>query len=249
MQGLLELADVAYVGAGVLGSALAMDKAMAKQVLAANGIPQARYRAFADHQRTPGLPDRARRRARPAVLRQARQHGLVRRGVQGEDRRAAARRHRPRVDLRRVGARRGGRRRSGDRGRRARRHRTRGLAARGDHPERRVLRLRGQVRHRRRPAARAGTADTPPRRTPCGTWPCGSSSCCAATVWPASTSSSKRAGAASCATRPTRCPASRRSRCTRSCGRPAGMTYPELIDRLVALAVERHDRRRRNTKH
>ncbi len=56
VQGLLELADVPYVGAGVLGSALAMDKAMAKQVLAANGIPQARFRAFADHQRTPGLP-------------------------------------------------------------------------------------------------------------------------------------------------------------------------------------------------
>jgi len=56
VQGLLELADVAYVGAGVLGSALSMDKAMAKQVLAANGIPQARYRAFADHERTPGLP-------------------------------------------------------------------------------------------------------------------------------------------------------------------------------------------------
>ncbi|MET0457769.1 MAG: D-alanine--D-alanine ligase family protein [Ilumatobacteraceae bacterium] len=56
VQGLLELADVAYVGAGVLGSALAMDKAMAKQVLAANDIPQSRYRAFADHQRTPGLP-------------------------------------------------------------------------------------------------------------------------------------------------------------------------------------------------
>jgi D-alanine-D-alanine ligase len=56
VQGLLELADVAYVGSGVLGSALAMDKAMAKQVLAAYGIPQARFRAFADHQRRPGLP-------------------------------------------------------------------------------------------------------------------------------------------------------------------------------------------------
>jgi D-alanine--D-alanine ligase len=55
VQGMLELAGVAYVGAGVLGSALAMDKAMAKQVLAANGIAQARFRAFADHQRTPGL--------------------------------------------------------------------------------------------------------------------------------------------------------------------------------------------------
>ena len=56
VQGFFELADVAYVGSGVLGSALAMDKAMAKQVLAANGVPQARWRAFADHQRSPGLP-------------------------------------------------------------------------------------------------------------------------------------------------------------------------------------------------
>ena len=29
----------------------------------------------------------------------------------------------------------------------------------------------------------------------------------------------------------------------------AGVSYPELIDRLVALALERHARRRRNTKH
>ena len=38
VQGMLELADVPYVGSGVLGSALAMDKAMAKQVLAQQGI-------------------------------------------------------------------------------------------------------------------------------------------------------------------------------------------------------------------
>ncbi len=56
VQGMLELANVAYVGSGVLGSAVAMDKAMAKQVLAAAGIPQARYRAFAEHELTPGLP-------------------------------------------------------------------------------------------------------------------------------------------------------------------------------------------------
>ena len=54
VQGLLDLANVAYVGSGVLGSAVAMDKAMAKQVLAAAGIPQARYRAFAEHEMTPG---------------------------------------------------------------------------------------------------------------------------------------------------------------------------------------------------
>jgi D-alanine-D-alanine ligase len=55
VQGMLELANVAYVGAGVLGSAVAMDKAMAKQVLAAAGLPQGRYRAFAEHEITPGL--------------------------------------------------------------------------------------------------------------------------------------------------------------------------------------------------
>jgi D-alanine-D-alanine ligase len=56
VQGLLDLADLPYVGSGVLGSAVAMDKAMAKQVLAAAGIPQARYRAFAEHELTPALP-------------------------------------------------------------------------------------------------------------------------------------------------------------------------------------------------
>lgn len=39
LQGLLELADVPYVGAGVLGSAVGMDKAVFKQVMAAAGIP------------------------------------------------------------------------------------------------------------------------------------------------------------------------------------------------------------------
>jgi D-alanine-D-alanine ligase len=44
VQGLLELIGVPYVGAGVLGSALAMDKAMAKTVLAQEGLPQAPWR-------------------------------------------------------------------------------------------------------------------------------------------------------------------------------------------------------------
>lgn len=46
MQGMLDLANVPYVGAGVLGSAVAMDKAMAKTVAAAHGIPQARWLSF-----------------------------------------------------------------------------------------------------------------------------------------------------------------------------------------------------------
>jgi D-alanine-D-alanine ligase len=44
MQGFLELTGVPYVGAGVLGSALSMDKAMAKTVLAQEGLPQAPWR-------------------------------------------------------------------------------------------------------------------------------------------------------------------------------------------------------------
>ena len=55
VQGLLELANVPYVGSGVLGSAVAMDKAMAKQVLLAAGISQAKYRAFGEHEIHPGL--------------------------------------------------------------------------------------------------------------------------------------------------------------------------------------------------
>ncbi len=39
LQGMLELADLPYVGAGVLGSAVGMDKALFKDVMRANGIP------------------------------------------------------------------------------------------------------------------------------------------------------------------------------------------------------------------
>jgi D-alanine-D-alanine ligase len=46
VQGLLEMAGLPYVGTGVLGSALAMDKAMAKTVLDALGIPQVPWRGF-----------------------------------------------------------------------------------------------------------------------------------------------------------------------------------------------------------
>jgi D-alanine-D-alanine ligase len=50
VQGLLELAGVPYVGTGVLGSALNMDKAMAKVVAAANGIPQVKHLSGRDTQ-------------------------------------------------------------------------------------------------------------------------------------------------------------------------------------------------------
>jgi D-alanine-D-alanine ligase len=46
VQGLLELLDVAYVGAGVAASAVAMDKDLFKKVLRDSGIPVARHHAI-----------------------------------------------------------------------------------------------------------------------------------------------------------------------------------------------------------
>jgi D-alanine-D-alanine ligase len=43
IQGLLEMANLPYVGCGVAGSALAMDKLLAKQLFAAHNLPQTRY--------------------------------------------------------------------------------------------------------------------------------------------------------------------------------------------------------------
>ncbi len=42
-QGLLELADIPYAGAGVLGSALCMDKVVMRKVLAYHNIPQVQF--------------------------------------------------------------------------------------------------------------------------------------------------------------------------------------------------------------
>jgi D-alanine-D-alanine ligase len=43
VQGLLDLLDVPYVGAGVLASAVSMDKAMFKELMASHGVPQGDY--------------------------------------------------------------------------------------------------------------------------------------------------------------------------------------------------------------
>ncbi len=47
VQGLLECLDVPYVGAGVLPSALCMDKILFKDLMSHAGIPQVRYRSVA----------------------------------------------------------------------------------------------------------------------------------------------------------------------------------------------------------
>jgi D-alanine-D-alanine ligase len=49
VQGLLELADIAYVGPGHLGSAIGMDKDVAKRLLAQAGIPVVPWRMITAH--------------------------------------------------------------------------------------------------------------------------------------------------------------------------------------------------------
>ena len=49
IQGLLELANVPYVGAGVLASSLGMDKALMKVVFSARGLPVCDYRVVLRH--------------------------------------------------------------------------------------------------------------------------------------------------------------------------------------------------------
>jgi D-alanine--D-alanine ligase len=48
VQGLLELADLPYVGSGVVGSAVGMDKVMMKRAFAACGLPTPAHLAFRD---------------------------------------------------------------------------------------------------------------------------------------------------------------------------------------------------------
>jgi len=61
IQGLLDILGVPYVGSGVLASSLAMDKAMAKRVLAASGIDVARGETVtrAAYARDPGAAAKA----------------------------------------------------------------------------------------------------------------------------------------------------------------------------------------------
>jgi len=74
VQGLFELAGVPYVGSGVVGSAVAMDKVMMKHAFEAAGLPMARWRAFRDGHNRDEFVDRALRElgtpcfAKPANL-------------------------------------------------------------------------------------------------------------------------------------------------------------------------------------
>jgi D-alanine-D-alanine ligase len=68
VQGLLELLDVPYVGAGVLASAVCMDKVTFKDVMATAGLPQVDYVAL----REGSDPEPARRLGLPSFVKPAR---------------------------------------------------------------------------------------------------------------------------------------------------------------------------------
>ncbi|MGH9119137.1 MAG: D-alanine--D-alanine ligase family protein [Acidimicrobiales bacterium] len=58
VQGLLELAGVPYAGAGVLGSSVSMDKAVAKQLLTRHGLPVAGWIELRENEIDDALPAR-----------------------------------------------------------------------------------------------------------------------------------------------------------------------------------------------
>ena len=167
VQGLFEVAGLPYVGSGVLGSSVSMDKVMAKTVLDAS-----RHRPgplAGGPGRRPGRPDLADAllptSARPLFVKPANMGSSI--GVSKvDDPRRDRRGARRGVRLRRAGGGRGGDRGAGARVRRARQHRTPGIGRRRDRDRRRLLRLRRQVHRRDRPDRRPGR--DPRRRSPRG---------------------------------------------------------------------------------
>lgn len=71
VQGLLRLAHIPFVGAGVLGSAIAMDKDVAKRLLAQAEIPVAAYVTVHAHEVPPSFEELTRRLGRPLFVKPA----------------------------------------------------------------------------------------------------------------------------------------------------------------------------------
>ncbi len=110
VQGLLELSGLPYVGAGVLGSAVGMDKDVMKRLLLQAGLPVLPYetlrRSEWARRARPGVV--AARAARFSSIREAREFGLFRRGEPSKEQGGANARARARLRIRRQ---------TGDRGR------------------------------------------------------------------------------------------------------------------------------------
>ena len=229
VQGLLELAGVPYVGAGVLASALCMDKDVFKSVMRDHGIPVTRNITLrlGDEARNPfGYPCFVKPARLGSSIGITKAHDLdeLRQGV------ALAFEHDEKVLVEelvggievevgvlgnltpdRVAA------------RRDRRH------------AQRVVRLRGEVRRGRDGAARSGARSRTRRASACRSWRCGRSSRPTARAWPAPTASSPSDGEVlvnELNTIPGFTPTSVYAQLFAA----SGIAYGELLERLADLA-------------
>ncbi len=71
LQGLLDMLGVAYVGSGVLGSALSMDKIASKQVFAAQNLPTADWVELTNKHENPSFDQIIKRLGSPVVIKSA----------------------------------------------------------------------------------------------------------------------------------------------------------------------------------
>lgn len=71
IQGLLKLANIPFVGAGVLGSAVGMDKDVMKRLLRDAGLPIGKYLALRSHQQRPTFEDVAKELGVPCFVKPA----------------------------------------------------------------------------------------------------------------------------------------------------------------------------------
>ncbi len=85
VQGLLELANVPYVGAGVLASATGMDKDVMKRLFRDAGLPVIPWELIlrSDWESNPAKVRNGSRRTSLSAVCEARQHGLFCRHQQG----------------------------------------------------------------------------------------------------------------------------------------------------------------------
>ena len=242
VQGLLELADLPYVGAGVLASSLSMDKEMMKRVCHERGLPVVEYvtlsrGALDTAEITSRLPfpvfvkpanlgssvgiskahDREELEKAVALAAQFDRKIIVERGIQ-------------RARIRVLGAR---QRAAG------------GIAAVRESCRRAnstitktsicSIRRNSNFRPKLRPKQ---------DRPSCGAWRWNVTARWSAKAWRASISCWKAPPGNCTSTRSIPFPDSLRSACIRRCGSRRGCRIRKLIDRLIELALERHAARR-----
>ena len=250
VQGLFELAGMPYVGSGVVGSAAAMDKVLMKHAFEAVGLAMARWLSFRDgHDRGAFEAQVADELGFPCFVKPANLGSSV--GVsKAHDARELASAPRPRAPVRRVGRRRRSDRRSRDRSRDPRRRPTRGVGSRA-----RSFRARSST------PTPTSTKTTPrscsrplrsslSRRTMCRRSRFGPSRRVAARRWRVDFLLEEHAPGGGPGrgflinevnTIPGFTPISMYPRLWAESGVP----YSELLDRLIELALARHERRQR----